>query len=61
MTPSDPIPSMTQRLWSWALSALGLAMVATVVWGLVQPLLPVLAVIGLLVVGISGWNRRRWR
>lgn len=61
MSPPDPIHPTTQRLWSWALSALGLVIVATVTWSLLEPLLPVFVVIGLVVLGISGWNRRRWR
>lgn len=47
MSPPEPIRSVTQRLWSWALSALGLAVVATVTWSLLQPLLPVLLMVAL--------------
>ena len=61
MSHQDPVRSVTSRLWSWALSALGLVIVANVVWALLQPLLPVLLAVGTLVLAISVWNKRRWR
>ena len=61
MSGSDPVRSVGARLWSWALSALGLVIVATWIWGLLRPLLPVLAVVAVAVFAASAWNQRRWR
>lgn len=52
---------LQQRLWAGALSALGLVLVLGWIWALLRPLLPVLAVVGSVVLGIGVWNRRRWR
>jgi len=63
MSQSDPVQSMSQRLWSLALSALGLVIVANVVWSLVRPLLPVLAVMAVLVLALAvllARYRSRW-
>lgn len=49
MSPSDPIHSLTERLWSAALSLLGLVLVINVAWMLLMPVLPVL--IGTIVCG----------
>ncbi len=61
MNQQDPVRSASQRLWSLALSALGLLIVFNVVWTLVRPLLPILVVFAVLLVGVTVWNRRRWR
>jgi Flp pilus assembly protein TadB len=56
-----PVQSLSQRLWSLALSILGLVIVANLAWAMLRPLLPVVAVVGILVLGVSVWNRWRWR
>ena len=61
MSGSDPVRWVGARLWSWALSALGLVIVASWIWTLLRPLLPVLAVVVVAVLAISVWNQRRWR
>lgn len=61
MSGSDPVRSVGARLWSWALSALGLVLVFTWIWSLLRPLLPVLAVVAVAVAVVSVWNQRRWR
>lgn len=61
MSGSDPVRSVGARLWSWALSALGLVLVFTWIWSLLRPLLPVLAVVAVVVAVVSVWNQRRWR
>lgn len=61
MATSDPVRSASARLWSWMLSALGLVIVGNVVWVLVQPLLPVLVVVGVGLLGLAVARRRqRW-
>jgi hypothetical protein len=57
----DSLSSVNERLWSLALSLLGLVIVANVVWGLLQPLLPFLAALLATGLGIAAWNWRRWR
>lgn len=44
MSSSDPIHSLTERLWGAALSLLGLILVINVAWMLLMPVLPVLIV-----------------
>lgn len=61
MKQQGSVQSLSQRLWSAALSVLGLAIVANLAWSLLRPLLPVLVAVGVLVLTISVWNRRRWR
>lgn len=61
MNPQGPVQSFSQRLWSVALSILGLAILTNLAWALLRPLLPVVAVIALVVVLVSTWNRWRWR
>jgi hypothetical protein len=56
-----PVQSLSQRLWSVALSILGLVIVANLAWAMLRPLLPAVAVAGILVLSISAWNRWRWR
>jgi hypothetical protein len=58
---SDPVRSIGSRLWSWALSALGLVIVASWIWSLLRPLLPVLVVVAVAVFAVTLWNQRRWR
>jgi hypothetical protein len=58
---SDPVRSLGGRLWSWALSALGLVIVASWIWSLLRPLLPVLVVVAVAVFAAMAWNQRRWR
>lgn len=61
MNQQGPVQSLSQRLWSLALSILGLVIVANLAWAMLRPLLPVVAVVGILVLGVSVWNRWRWR
>ena len=61
MSGSDPVRSLGGRLWSWALSALGLVIVATWIWSLLRPLLPVLVIVAAVVFAVTLWNQRRWR
>lgn len=61
MSQADPVRSVSSRVWSWMLSALGLVIVGNVVWALVQPLLPVLLVAGAVLLGVAVARRRqRW-
>jgi hypothetical protein len=55
-----PFASLSGRLWSVALSALGLAIVFSIAWSVVRPLLPVLAILAILVVLGRYWLNR-WR
>jgi len=57
---ADPVRSLSQRLWSVALSVLGLVLVVNLVWSLLRPLLPVIAVVvGILLPAFLGW--KSWR
>lgn len=60
MSQADPVRSLSQRLWSVALSVLGLVLVVNLVWSLLRPLLPVIAVVvGILLPAFLGW--KSWR
>lgn len=51
------------RLWSWVLGAFFLVLILHVTWLLLEPLLPVLLILGSLGVGIRLWlmlSRSRW-
>lgn len=61
MNQQGPVQSLSQRLWSVALSVLGLVIVANVAWAMLRPLLPVVVVVGILALTICAWNRWRWR
>lgn len=58
MSQSGPVRSVSARVWSWMLSALGLVIVGNVVWELVQPLIPVLVVGGVVLSGVAVARRR---
>ena len=63
MNQSDPVRSISQRLWSVMLSALGLVLVANVVWSLLRPLLPVIVILAITVAMVAGaraYFRARW-
>ncbi len=63
MNQSDPVRSISQRLWSVMLSALGLVLVANVVWSLLRPLLPVIVILTItvaIVAGARAYFRARW-
>jgi hypothetical protein len=53
--------SLSQRLWSVALSVLGLVIVANLAWTMLRPLLPVLTAVAVVALAVSVWNRWRWR
>ncbi len=53
--------SLGSRVWSVALSLLGLVIVTNVIWALLRPLLPVVIAVGVLAAGLTVWNQRRWR
>lgn len=61
MNQPDPLRSFSHRLWSLVLGLLGLVIVANLIWTLLRPLLPVVAVIGVGVLVMTVWQRWRWR
>jgi len=61
MTNQDPVRSLSQRLWSVALSVLGLVIVANLAWAMLRPLLPVLAAVAVVALAVRVWNRWQWR
>lgn len=63
MNQQDSVRSISQRLWSVMLGALGLVLVANVVWSLLRPLIPVLVIVaiaGAIVAGFRAYLRSRW-
>lgn len=61
MNQQDPVRSVSARLWSVVLSALGLVIAINIVWALLRPVLPVVVLVGAAILCLSAWNRRRWR
>lgn len=59
MSGSGQAQSASQRLWSWALGMLVVAIVAQVAWALLAPLVPVLVVAGLVWLALGVVRRRR--
>lgn len=57
--PSTVGPSLLDRAWRVVVSLLGLLLVANLLWSLLQPLLPVLVVVGAAVTVL--WLVRWWR
>lgn len=48
-----------QRLWSWVWALLAFAIVVNVVWALLRPLMPVVAIGMLVVAGLRWWRSRQ--
>ena len=61
MNQQDPVRSVSKWLWTIALSALGLVLVINVTWALLQPVLPLVFIVGGGVLVVVVWNRWRWR
>lgn len=62
MSSSNRGRTITQRLWAWLLSVLGLVIVANVAWALARPVVPVLMLLGLLVaLAVVIWRVVAWR
>jgi hypothetical protein len=56
----DPVRSVSQRLWSWVLSALGLVIALNILWALLRPWLPLLIVVAVAVGAFRFWRRHYW-
>lgn len=63
MQGKDPVSGISERLWSVVLTVFGLTLVVHITWVLLQPLLPVIAVVtavGLVLAVVRGYYRSRW-
>jgi hypothetical protein len=61
MNDYPPIKSWSQRVWSWVLGALVLVVLLNVIWTLLLGIWPFAVLLVVAGLGLTGWQRHRWR